>query len=126
MGAYRTHKDCAKVKPLAWRASPLYSSTRSRLCAPHRDLSSLAVSRLRFPTGVHMAAVLMVLGWRASGALGILPYYASAIPHAKEMVGGSLHWTHIDCAKVNPYTSISPPLFSVNATTPFLIVCASR
>ena len=38
-----------------------------------------------------MAAVVMVLGGRAGGALGILPYYASAVPHAKETVGGSLH-----------------------------------
>ena len=50
-----------------------------------------------------MAAVVMVLGGRAGGALGILPYYASAVPHAKETVGGSLHDAQGLRAKVKPY-----------------------
>ena len=40
----------------------LYSSTRSRPCALHHAMSSLAVCRRRFTIGVHMAAVVMVSG----------------------------------------------------------------
>ena len=53
----------------------LYSSTRSRPCAPYHAMSSLAVCRHAIATWRHMAAVVMVPG----GAGGRSAWYPSVL-----------------------------------------------
>ena len=91
----RFRSDRGTLKMKVDRISILYHSNSSTQSFPSVRFPSLAVSRLRLGlrAHVHMAAVVMVPGGRAGGALSILPYYASAVPHAKETVGGSLQDT---------------------------------
>lgn len=49
VGAYRTYRDCAKVKPLAWRGTPLYTTCRVPSCNkvshPRRTLRHALTAR---------------------------------------------------------------------------------